>query len=85
MNIRTKTPNPFICNKILNYLRLKIDAKDSLDGILLGLFPDEIDNISKEILNNLEYLISIGKIQSYRNGEDTGIYKIVKDQKKSLK
>jgi hypothetical protein len=78
-NFQTKTHNPYLCNRIITHLHLKNDKKDSLDGILLGLFPGEIDKISNEILRNLSYLVSIGKVQSYKDSEDKGIYRIIKD------
>jgi hypothetical protein len=73
----TDSFDPLICNKIINYLVLKDDKKDCLEGILLGLFPNEIDKLAQEILLNLNYLISIGKIQPYSDGTDKGFFKVL--------
>jgi len=77
--VQIKSYNPEICNKIIDYLYLKADGKDNLSGLLLGLFPDEIDKISKDILKNLNYLISIGKIQFYRDKTNKTYYRIIRD------
>jgi hypothetical protein len=78
--MQTTLYDPVICDKIINYLHLKVDGEDSLDGLLCGLFPDEIDKISKDILTNLNYLISIGKIQFYRDKAEKGCYRIRSDK-----
>lgn len=79
-SMRPNSFDPEICDKIINHLYLKVDGEDSLDGLLCGLFPDEIDKISKDILRNLNYLISTGRIQFYKDNADKGYYRIRVDK-----
>jgi predicted transcriptional regulator with HTH domain len=71
-----------ICRKILEYLMAKKDYRDDLDGILLGVYEQEIERLSKTTLQNLGYLISIGIIEEEKNGDGSGWYKITADSEK---
>lgn len=69
--------NKNMCNKIIEYLRTKAERQDSLEGIILGLFPEEIDIIYEKILNNLHYLISEEILIEEKNKKGRSVYKIV--------
>ena len=68
-----------MCKKIIEYLHLKKNKEDNLDGILLGLFPEEINAISKQILKNLGYLISTGVIKESKDERGKSFYRIIDD------
>jgi hypothetical protein len=73
-----------ICRKILEYLMAKKDYRDDLDGILLGVYEQEIERLSKTTLQNLGYLVSIGIIKEDKNGDGTVWYKISDDSPEDL-
>ena len=79
--IGTANFNKHICQKILTYLRSKLDKKDSLDGILLGIYEDEIRKLSNVIFKNLGYLISIGVIQEVEGPDQKICYRLMETSK----
>jgi hypothetical protein len=43
------------------------DHKDDLDGLLLSVYENEIEDISKDVLESISYLTSIGFIEQIKN------------------
>ena len=66
-----------MCKKIVEYLHSKVEKQDSLEGIILGLFPEEINMISEKILKNITYLISKEIICELKDKQGKSYYKIV--------
>lgn len=64
-----------ICEQIINHLQSKKENEDTLDGIMLSLFPNEVSKIAKNILSNISYLIEEKVVEEYKNG--TGKRKFV--------
>jgi len=75
----TKNHDPKMCKKIIDFLRSKKNKQDQLDGILLNIFPQEIDKTSKKILQNLGYLISHGIVEEFENFDGRRLFKIIDD------
>lgn len=64
----------------MTHLKSKVDHRDNLDGILLGIYEQEIQRLSNRIFRNLGYLISIGAIVEVQNAEGSTYYKLLNKQ-----
>jgi hypothetical protein len=67
-----------ICRRIIHYLDAKTEGKDNLNGILLGLFEKEIQHLTRLVLSNVGYLISIGAIEEIKSGNGKKFYQMAK-------
>jgi len=73
--------NKNICRRILTHLKSKVDHRDNLDGILLGIYEQEIQRLSNRIFRNLGYLISIGTIVEVQNADGSTYYRLIDNQR----
>jgi hypothetical protein len=75
--------NKNIRNRIIEYLSARKDKRDELNGLLLAVFGQEIENLTKEILRNVGDLVSEGIIKEEKEKQGEIYYKLVDEAQPS--
>lgn len=73
--------NKNICTQIIKYLSGRNEKQGDLNDLLLAVYGQEIDKLTKEILRNVGYLISQGIIKEEKVSNGEIFYRVVDEDR----